>query len=125
MTTVKRQDRPLVDRPKVKKYLEALRLGVKPWEIEGQEVECPVCGDRQLVLVETEGAKPGEQYHPAPEAELVGSRWVRTGRFVRDSYGRWLCICECSWDEAEQKVGPQTRAGLARVKGKMVKELAF
>jgi len=108
---------------KIAEYNRQRREGKKPWEIEGREVNCPLCGDGRFFWSKEKGAIPDQtKYHLVPETEQRGGRPVKTGRFLRDSDGRWLCVCDCSWDEENQRVGPQTARGLAKVKDRMMKQ---
>lgn len=107
---------------KIAEYNRQLREGKKPWEIEGREVRCPVCGDTQFFMLDTGGPEPGSDYHLLAETEQRGTRRVKTGRSQRDSYGRRVCVCDCSWDEASQRVGPQTARGIAKVKARITKQ---
>lgn len=107
---------------KIAEYNRQRREGKKPWEIEGREVRCPVCGDTQFFMLDTGGPKPGSEYHLLAETEQRGTRRVKTGGLQHDSYGRWLCVCECSWDEENERVGPQTARGIAKVKARITKQ---
>lgn len=95
-------------------YEQHERLGGRRWQMElDLPPKCAVCGDAGMFLVRAKASVPDRgKYHVVPNLRP-------------DMHAYWLCVCDCSWDEVQGKVGPQTAAGLAKVKALFAKQIPF